>query len=58
MLMSKAGAEPSLEDARCRRTLRPDGTLFEIVEFNQHNAGPDKLTDEDLDTWVDSFPVD
>jgi hypothetical protein len=58
MMISMAGAKPSLEDARCRRTLWPDGTLFEMVEFNQHNEGPDELTDEELDTWVKTFPVD
>lgn len=58
MTISMAGAEPSLEDATCRRTLWSDGTLFEMVEFHTHNAGPDELTDEELDTWVESFPVD
>ena len=52
-----AGAEPSLEDATCKRTLWPDGTLFELVEFNKHNDGPDELTDEELDRWLEGFPV-
>jgi hypothetical protein len=51
-------AEPSLEDATCRRTLWSDATLFEMVEFHKHNAGPDELTDEELDGWIESFPVD
>ena len=57
MMISMAGAEPSLDDATCRRTLWPDGTLFELVEFNRHNDGPDELTDEELDRWVETFPV-
>ena len=40
----------------CARTLWPDGTLFEMVEFNRHNAGSE-LTDEELDRWLESFPV-
>jgi hypothetical protein len=47
-----------LEDATCRRTLWPDGTVFEMIEFNKHNEGPDELTDEELDRWLESFPVD
>jgi hypothetical protein len=57
MMISMAGAEPSLEDATCKRTLWPDGTLFELVEFNTLNDGPDELTDEALDAWLESFPV-
>jgi hypothetical protein len=57
MMISMAGAKPSLEDATCRRTLCSDGTLMELVEFKQHNAGPDELTEEELDAWLESFPV-
>jgi hypothetical protein len=58
MMISMAGAIPTLEDATCRRTLWPDGTLFELVQFNAHNYGPDELTDEELKKWLESFPVD
>jgi hypothetical protein len=58
MMISMAGAKPSLEDATCRRMLWSDGTLFERVEFNKHNEGPDVLTDEELDGWLEGFPVD
>jgi hypothetical protein len=58
MMISMAGAEPSLEDANCRKTLWSDGTLFEMVEFNKHNDGPDELTDEELGRWLERFPVD
>jgi hypothetical protein len=33
-------------------------TLFEMVEFHQHNERPDEQIDEKLDTWVESFRVD
>jgi hypothetical protein len=58
MLVSMAGARPSLEEATCGRTLWPDGTLFEMVEFHKHNDGPDELTNEELDRWLEGFPVD
>jgi hypothetical protein len=57
LLVSMAGSRPSLENATCKRTLCSDGTLLEMVEFNKHNGGPDELTNEGLDTWVESFPV-
>jgi hypothetical protein len=47
-----AGAKPTLEDATCRRALWPDGTLCEMVEFHQHNDGPDELTDAELDSGL------
>jgi hypothetical protein len=57
IMISMAGDKPSLEDATCRRTLWPDGSLFELVQFNAHNYGPDELTDEELDRWLESYPV-
>ena len=39
------------------RTLCSDGTLLEMVRFDKYNAGPDELTDEELDRWVESCPV-
>jgi hypothetical protein len=57
LLVSMAGSRPSLENATCKRTLCSDGTLLELVEFNEHNDRSDELTDEELDGWVESFPV-
>jgi len=37
--------------------LCPDGSLFEIVDFKNHDQGPDELTDEELDRWVENFLV-
>jgi len=47
----------SLENARCKRALCPDGTLSELVELE----GSDEdlpFTDQALDNWVASFPVE
>ena len=48
---------PSLENATCRRTLCPNGTVLESVEFTT-SSNDRELTQAELDTWVASFPVD
>ena len=57
LVVCDSGAKLSLEGATCQRALCSDGTLLEMVCFNRHNAGPDPLTDEELDRWVESFPM-
>ena len=57
MVIEMAGSTPSLEGATCMRTQWPDGTLFETVRFNKRNDGPDELTQDELDRWVDTFPI-
>ena len=52
-----AWAKPSLEGATCIGTLWPNGTLFEMVRFNKGNQGPDELTQDELDRWIESFPI-
>jgi hypothetical protein len=41
----------------CRRTLCPNGTVLESVEFTT-SSNDRELTQAELDTWVASFPVD
>ena len=48
---------PSLENATCRRTLCPNGTVLESVEFTTSSNGRE-LTQEELDRWLASFPVE
>ena len=48
---------PGLAGATCRRTLCPNGTVLESVEFRTSSNGPE-LTQEELDKWVASFPVE
>ena len=57
LVVCDLGAKLSLEGATCTRTLCSDGTLLEMACFNKHNEGPAELTDEELDRWVESFPV-
>jgi hypothetical protein len=39
------------------RTLRPDGTLFEMVRLDHGGEGHEGLSDEALDRFAESFPV-
>lgn len=48
----------SLKDAKCKRTLCPDGTVSELVELFGSNEGPDSVTAEELDQWVATFPIE
>jgi hypothetical protein len=57
MMVSMAASRPNLENATCKRTPCSDGTLLELVEFKTDNDRSDELTDEELDGWVESFPV-
>ena len=52
------GSKLCLEDATCKRTMCSDGTLLEVVDFKKHNEGPDELTDEELNRWLESFSVE
>ncbi len=58
MIVYKWGSSPaSLENARCKRPLCPDGTLLELVELEGSNEGLGTLTDDEQDEWVAGFPV-
>ena len=39
------------------RTLWPNGTLFEMVQFHKSSGGPDELTQDELDRWIEGFPI-
>jgi hypothetical protein len=56
-LICVSGARRRLEGASCQRSLWPDGTLFEMVMFPEHSAGADEVTDDELERWIASFPV-
>lgn len=57
LLVMDLGSKMCLEDASCHRTLGPDGTLMELVNFRNHREGPDQLSEEEIDKWADTFPV-
>jgi hypothetical protein len=52
------GSKLCLADADCTRTLCSDGTVMELVEFQDHREGPDEISEEELDRWADGFPVE
>jgi hypothetical protein len=54
----RLGSKLVLADAECTRTRCPDGTVFELVEFQNHREGPDEISEEELDRWADGFPVE
>jgi hypothetical protein len=51
------GREPSLENAECRRTLCPNGTLLTVVRLDRSRPGGERLSEEAMDRFVESFPV-
>jgi hypothetical protein len=46
---------PKLETSKCTRMLGRNGQLIEVVELDGSREG---LTDEDLDRFITSFPVE
>jgi hypothetical protein len=50
-------ATRSLNGASCKRALWPDGTLFETVRFRENSEEAEELSPNDLDRWIESFPV-
>lgn len=56
-VFSTIGIEQSLESATCSRTLQPDGTVLEYVDFTRGPKGNGKLKEEDLNRWLDTFPI-
>ena len=57
IVVQRADRKPSLEGATCQRSLWPDGTLLELVHLDHCRAGHAELSDEELDMWIRSFPV-
>jgi hypothetical protein len=55
MVVSHAGKPLDLTKATCSRTLWPNGHLMEFVNLNGGDYG---LKDEDLERFINSFPVE
>jgi hypothetical protein len=56
-VFSVIGIEESLDHATCFRTIWPDGTLFEQVDLAHCPKGGGRLNKEELDRWVETFPI-
>jgi len=57
LVFSRIGREESLENATCSRAIWPNGTLFEMVDLKGSKEGHGRLSDEELDRWVENFPI-
>jgi hypothetical protein len=49
-VVRRRGCEPSFEQATCKRTLCPDGTLWEVVRLDKMSEGGEQPTDAELNT--------
>ena len=50
--------EPSFEKATCKRTLCPDGTLWEVVHLDKIGEDGERPTDDELNSWIAGFPIE
>ncbi len=50
--------EPSFEKATCKRSLCPDGTLWEVVRLDKIGEDGEQPTDAELNTWIAGFPIE
>ena len=55
VVISRIDRPPNLANCKCRRTLASNGLLTEVVELDGSSAD---LTDEDLERFISSFPVE
>ena len=55
LVVSHAGEPLDLTKATCTRTMWPNGHLMEIVNLNGGDYG---LREEDLENFIQSFPVE
>ena len=50
--------KPSFEKATCKRTLCPDGTLWEVVRLDKIGEDGEQPTEAELDSWIAGFPIE
>jgi hypothetical protein len=49
---------PSFEKATCKRSLCPDGTLFEVVRLDKIGEDGEQPTEAELSRWIAGFPIE
>ena len=57
-LVRRLDRKPGFEKATCKRTLCPDGTLWEVVRLDKMNEGGEQPTEAELNTWIAGFPIE
>ena len=55
IVASRLDRELNLETSTCRRTLSESGFLSEVVRLDGSSSG---LTDEEIQKFIDSFPIE
>jgi len=55
VVVSHAGERLDLAKATCTRTIMPDGRLMELVQLNGSREG---LSEEDLESFIQSHPIE
>jgi hypothetical protein len=53
----RLGREPSFERATCKRSLCPDGTLWEVVHLDKIGEDGEQPTEAELNRWIAGFPI-
>jgi|SRR5580658_2758009 hypothetical protein len=56
-MMLSPTVRPGLEGATCYRDLCADGTVSECIVLGTSSNGR-AITDDELETWVESFPIE
>lgn len=57
VVVSCIDRERSLEGATCQRTRVPGGAVWETIDFGDCRKGGKSFTEEELESWIDSFPI-
>ena len=57
VIVSCIDRKRSLEGATCQRTGAPGGTVCETVDLSRCRVGGKEFTEEELETWIESFPI-
>lgn len=50
--------QPSFEKATCRRSLCPDGTLWEVVRLDKIGEDGEQPSEAELNRWIAGFPIE
>jgi hypothetical protein len=57
LIVREAGSMGSLDGAPCKRTQCEGGQLLELVCLGQCRQDSQQLSDEQLNRWIESFPI-
>ena len=58
IIVRRRATSQHLDGATCKRRLCPSGMLMEVVRLDKCDGGNEDVTDEQLDAWVESQPIE